>query len=1068
MKRSANKKWKKASIVALTMSVITSTIVPMLPTSIAIAKSTGKATLPSTYLSGAELLSTGSNTKANQSVLFSSGANFITAASELSVFVRNGKAEFISKYHLYPGDNLSYAIQPKWINNEKIVKADATSGIIPEVFLLTETGKVYRFYLDDYYENWERELIYENPDIVDIAANGSTLNVLLKDGTVRVSGLNTYGDFANGLQGKGGLGDCITYLDKTRSFADTHQVLTSATYSACSSNNSYKQLVTGTPLSNVKQIFSPPNESKVIALTNNNELYYWGTNAVLFATKLNGSTSFRIKEAVLGDYPVFLTEDGKVYYYPKMSGQPVQITLANSSAKAIKLMTSGDGTLILTDDGKLYGFGNNSAQNLGPNIPRDGYDINTTKVAAYTGISNVQDVAMGTRHTIIHLNDGTYAGLGKSTEVLGQYKSKTSQLSSFTKVTGLKNVTDVMAGYDASYASTSDNQFYSWGGDITNNILGGNARITRGNDPSIPGLVKDFSDSGTIVSIDGSPGYTVDDYQGGGILLSDGSYWNFAATSVDYFYEHGLVTGHNNRDYFALDKVQNYNTSTGPGKIASAAQDATGGIALGNDGKLYSWGYGSGGALGNGSSSSTYARSYTTVTMPSGVTFSKVYAGYDSRAAISSNGDVYVWGSNRNNRLGVTGSSITTPTKVSGLPAIQGVAFGRDFTLFLDTSGNVWSVGLGSKGSLGLGNTTNQTTPIQIPSLSKVSKIAAGYYDSFAITETGKVYAWGYNQKGTLGLGHQNQTNTPQLVPGISNAKEVSVGYNHTLLVTSTGELYATGDNSKQQLGLGYSTNSTAELIPFPFGIKHSLSSYETVFQESDFVSLSVSFYTYTSNTPFIEYTYRVEAEDGTIMIPTTTDSLLSPFPTDWTYIEFTLDNFPPGSYTLISTAKDEFDGSMNTEVFEFTVIGFTKELPSIIEFPSITLDPSNNTATPSYMDIEHLIYDDPANPSTTYSISLSVSDFTSASGNTFSPSFVWKNVQQLNRSGSVIKPFDELTISSTPVELVSTSDTASEPFTHLKMPKSGLELSIPLDIYLENGSETFEATFVWDIALTP
>lgn len=142
------------------------------------------------------------------------------------------------------------------------------------------------------------------------------------------------------------------------------------------------------------------------------------------------------------------------------------------------------------------------------------------------------------------------------------------------------------------------------------------------------------------------------------------------------------------------------------------------------------------------------------------------------------------------------------------------VATGANFTIALDSEGNVWSWGQNNKGQLGNGtlNDTVSKQPVLLENtdedgnhlqLSNVKQIAAGEFHAVALTETGKVYMWGYNYYGQAGSETKRVEVYPQLIstPNDVVIKEIGAGADYTLMVTSDGKVLGIGDSSDGQLG---------------------------------------------------------------------------------------------------------------------------------------------------------------------------------------------------------------------------------------------------------------------------
>ncbi|XP_019771917.2 ultraviolet-B receptor UVR8 isoform X2 [Dendroctonus ponderosae] len=120
---------------------------------------------------------------------------------------------------------------------------------------------------------------------------------------------------------------------------------------------------------------------------------------------------------------------------------------------------------------------------------------------------------------------------------------------------------------------------------------------------------------------------------------------------------------------------------------------------------------------------------------------------------------------------------------------------GREHCLLLDTDGNVYSFGAGSRGQLGTGQLDDQSSPVLLQALAgiKIAKIAAGGWHSAAISEEGDLYTWGWNSNGQLGLasfeaGKEKTVSvmaTPHVVDidnsSSLNVTQVACGTKHTI-----------------------------------------------------------------------------------------------------------------------------------------------------------------------------------------------------------------------------------------------------------------------------------------------
>jgi alpha-tubulin suppressor-like RCC1 family protein len=255
-------------------------------------------------------------------------------------------------------------------------------------------------------------------------------------------------------------------------------------------------------------------------------------------------------------------------------------------------------------------------------------------------------------------------------------------------------------------------------------------------------------------------------------------------------------------------------------------------MAIGSDGNLYSWGDNSDGDLGDGTGSGT-RQSPEVITLAAGVTPTAISAGGDHSMAIGSDGKLYTWGYNNDGQLG-NGSYDPGPGQFSPEPIVlapgvspTAIAAGADHSLAIGSDGKVYAWGRNDFGQVGDGDPTEAppNRPEAIPLAQGVTPtaIAAGSYDSFAIGSDGKLYDWGYNVYGQLGDGTYNPVTTPEAVTLASGVSPTAIsgGADHTLAIGSDGNLYAWGLDGAGELGDGGFTyvNSPEEIAFAPGAI---------------------------------------------------------------------------------------------------------------------------------------------------------------------------------------------------------------------------------------------------------
>lgn len=231
-------------------------------------------------------------------------------------------------------------------------------------------------------------------------------------------------------------------------------------------------------------------------------------------------------------------------------------------------------------------------------------------------------------------------------------------------------------------------------------------------------------------------------------------------------------------------------------------------MALTVDGKVFSWGEGDDGKLGHGNR--------MTLNRPRLIEALKakrirdISCGSSHSAAITSCGELYLWGLGEYGRLG-HGDNVTQlrPKVVKALLGqriIQVACGSRDAqTLALSDEGLVYSWGDGDFGKLGRGGSEGCNIPHNIERLNGlgVCQIECGAQFSVALTKSGQVWTWGKGDYFRLGHGTDQHVRRPQMVEGLRNKKiiHVAVGALHCLAVTDTGQVYAWGDNDHGQQG---------------------------------------------------------------------------------------------------------------------------------------------------------------------------------------------------------------------------------------------------------------------------
>lgn len=255
-------------------------------------------------------------------------------------------------------------------------------------------------------------------------------------------------------------------------------------------------------------------------------------------------------------------------------------------------------------------------------------------------------------------------------------------------------------------------------------------------------------------------------------------------------------------------------------------------LALDAQGRLYAWGTGTNGQLGNGGTTSVS----TPVKVMDNV--STMAAGALHSLAVQTDGSVWAWGANTNGRLGDgTTTQRTSPVEITTLSTnaagtqggIRALSAGVSNSFAIGRDGTVWAWGANTSGALGDGTTTQRTSPVKISTLGPntaagtVRQVVAGNTGGAALMSDGTVRAWGINTSGQLGNGTASGTATvPTLVPGLTGQVALAGGNATYASADAAGQVKIWGATNAHQLANGAATPPARATTPTTAGINIS------------------------------------------------------------------------------------------------------------------------------------------------------------------------------------------------------------------------------------------------------
>jgi alpha-tubulin suppressor-like RCC1 family protein len=249
--------------------------------------------------------------------------------------------------------------------------------------------------------------------------------------------------------------------------------------------------------------------------------------------------------------------------------------------------------------------------------------------------------------------------------------------------------------------------------------------------------------------------------------------------------------------------------------------------AIKTDGSLWSWGYNTGGSLGD---NTTTSRSSPVREISSSSNWCQIAFGASIASAVKTDGSLWTWGCGIWGQLG-DNSTNTRSSPVREITSSTNwcqTSPGSQVSSAVKTDSTLWVWGRNFCGTLGDGTSTNRSSPVR-EALSSTSwcQTASGSNAGTAVKTDGTLWTWGYGSCGVLG----NNTTACTGVPGreitsSNNWCRTSTSRNQTVSALKTdGSLWNWGRNQYGQLGDNTTTGRSSPV--------REISSFTTWFQTS-------------------------------------------------------------------------------------------------------------------------------------------------------------------------------------------------------------------------------------------
>ena len=221
----------------------------------------------------------------------------------------------------------------------------------------------------------------------------------------------------------------------------------------------------------------------------------------------------------------------------------------------------------------------------------------------------------------------------------------------------------------------------------------------------------------------------------------------------------------------------------GGARIVMAACGGEHSVVVSAEGRVCTFGNGMFGRLGLNDEQDRLVPTLLAAEVFEGSTIVTVAAGDYHTMAVGVNGRLWAWGWGSSGKLGLGDTNdrlvptLVGAEEVFGGSQVRTIACGNVHTLAVTEAGELWAWGLGAQGRLGLNDEQDRLVPTRVDpqhfAHAPISAVAVGDSHSAAVTAGGALYTWGRGEAEPTGsqvpggLGHADLANrlVPTLVP---------------------------------------------------------------------------------------------------------------------------------------------------------------------------------------------------------------------------------------------------------------------------------------------------------------